>query len=224
LTKNALIASIAAILRASHFFISVSDYSRCMNPMMQKTPNRPVNLPPQAPPVGYSPSVPISVYREVIAELQATKNSMEAMKIQNQQLAKQNQQLRQEIERTVQAALQLRQVSTALPGINPAAPPAPRLEMMPDLDDEAVDFQLPVMPARMPVAPKVEPIPPVLEFPEEKLVIEEDSKPRRKIKLEQDTHFEVNGWMLGAVIALIVVTAFGAGFLLVRPFLTPSSK
>ncbi len=193
--------------------------------MMQKTPNRSTNLPPQAPTAGYSPSVPITVYREVIAELQATKNSMEAMKIQNQQLAKQNQQLRQEIERTVQAALQLRQVSTSMPGINPAAPPAPRLEMMPDLDDEPVTFQLPVMPARMPVVVKPEPVPPVvLEFPEEKLVIEEDSKPRRKIKPEQDTHFEVNGWLLGAIIALIVVTAFGAGFLLVRPFLSPSSK
>lgn len=193
-----------------------------MNPMMQKTPNRSINLPPQAPATGYAPSVPISVYREVIAELQATKNSVEAMKIQNQQLAKQNQQLRQEIERTVQAALQLRQVSNAMPGINPAAPPAPRLDLMPEV--EAASFQIPVMPPRIPLAPKPEPVPSSLEFPEEKLVIEEDSKPRRKIKPEQDTHFELSGWMLGLVIALIVVTAFGAGFLLVRPLLSPSSK
>lgn len=192
-----------------------------MNPMMQKTPNRSINLPPQAPSAGYSPSVPISVYREVIAELQATKNSMEAMKVQNQQLAKQNQQLRQEIERTVQAALQLRQVSNAMPGINPAAPPAPRLDVIPEVEPT---LQIPVMPLRMPVPPKADPIPPNLELPEEKLVIEQESKPRRKVQLEQDTHFELSGWMLATVIALIVVTAFGAGFLLVRPLLSPSSK
>lgn len=192
-----------------------------MNPMIQKTPNRSINLPPQAPSAGYSPSVPISVYREVIAELQATKNSMEAMKIQNQQLAKQNQHLRQEIERTVQAALQLRQVSNAMPAVNPAAPAAPRLEVS---EAEPPSFQIPVMPARTPAPPKADPIPPHFELPEEKLVIEQESKPRRKVQLEQDTHFELSGWMLGAVIALIVVTAFGAGFLLVRPLLSPSSK
>lgn len=193
-----------------------------MNPMMQKTPNRSMNLPPQAPSAGYSPSVPISVYREVIAELQATKHSMEAMKIQNQQLAKQNQQLRQEIERTVQAALQLRQVSNAMPGINPAAPPAPRLDVVPEV--EPATFQIPVMPSRMPAPPKADPVLPHLELPEEKLVIEQESKPRRKTQLERETHFELSGWMLGVVIALIVVTAFGAGFLLVRPLLNPSSK
>jgi hypothetical protein len=198
-----------------------------MNPMTQKTPPRSVNLPPQAPSIAYSPAVPISVYREVVAELQATKTAMESIKTQNQQLAQQNQQLRQEIEKAVQSAIQLRQFSNAMSsmGTSPAAPPIPpHLDLT--LDAEPETFQIPVMPPRMPAVPKAEPLPPHLhlEIPEEKLVIEQDSKPRRKVKLEKDSSIELSGWMLGIVIALIVVSAFGAGFLLVRPLLTPSAK
>ncbi len=192
--------------------------------MTQKTPPRSVNLPPHAPSTGYSPAVPISVYREVVAELQATKTAMETMKTQNQQLAQQNQQLRQEIEKTVQSALQLRKFSNAIPPIQSAPP---RLDLT--LDPEPTAFQIPIMPPRMPVEPQAESLPPHLELPpleaiEEKLVIEQDSKPRRKVKLEKDTHIELNGWMLAVVIGLIVISAFGAGFLLVRPLLTPASK
>lgn len=195
--------------------------------MTQKTPARSVNLPPTSS-AGYSPAVPISVYREVVAELQAAKTAMEAIKTENQKLAQQNQQLRQEIEKTVQAALQLRKFSNAI-----QPPAAPRV----DLTVEEPTFQIPVMPARMLAEPAVESIPLHLELKplesfasphdkaiEEKLVIEQDSKPRRKIKPEKDSFIELNGWMLAVVIGLIVVSAFGAGFLLVRPLLTPSSK
>ncbi|MGG6269569.1 hypothetical protein ACQ4M3_36445 [Leptolyngbya sp. AN03gr2] len=192
-----------------------------MNPMTQKTPSRSVNLPPTSS-VGHAPAVPISVYREVVAELQATKTAMESIKTENQKLAQQNQQLRQEIEKTVQAALQLRKFSNA---IQPSTTPSPRV----DLTLEEPTFQIPVMPPRMSAEPVIEPIPPHLELKplepiEEKLIIEQDSKPRRKIKPEKDSYIELNGWMLAVVIGLIVVSAFGAGFLLVRPLLTPSSK
>ncbi|MBW4443542.1 MAG: hypothetical protein KME10_20360 [Plectolyngbya sp. WJT66-NPBG17] len=192
--------------------------------MTQKTPPRSVNL-PQTPSIGYSPAVPISVYREVVAELQATKTAIESMKTQNQQLAQQNQQLRQEIEKAVQSALQLRKFSNTIPTINAAPPAPPRV----DLTLEEPTFQIPVMPPRMPAELRAEPLPPHLELSplepiEEKLVIEQDSKPRRKVKLEKDNHIELNGWMLAVVIGLIIVSAFGAGFLLVRPLLAPSSK
>lgn len=167
----------------------------------------------------YAPSVPISLYREVAAELQATKAAMESLKTQNQQLAKQNQQLRQEIEKAVQSALNLRHTANGMPMINPDAPPAPsmRLDLVPELEAK---FQIPVMPAHPPVSdPKFE----SAAIPREDLIIEEDSKPRRKIKLEKEASPELGGWWLGVVIALIVVTAFGAGFLIVRPLL-PLSK
>lgn len=195
--------------------------------MTQKTPPRSVNLPPTS--VAHAPAVPISVYREVVAELQATKTAMESIKTENQKLAQQNQQLRQEIEKTVQAALQLRKFSNA---IQPS-PSAPRV----DLTIDEPSFHIPVMPPRMPAEPMAEPLPPHLELKplepfasprdeviEEKLIIEQDSKPRRKIKPEKEFYIELNGWMLAVVIGLIVISAFGAGFLLVRPLLAPSSK
>ncbi|MER3432418.1 MAG: hypothetical protein C4288_03070 [Leptolyngbya sp. ERB_1_1] len=192
--------------------------------MTQKTPPRSVNLLPQAPSIGYSPSVPISVYREVVAELQATKTAMETMKTQNQQLAQQNEQLRQEIEKVVQSALQLRKFSNVVPPIQSAPPAPPRLDL--SLETEPVSFQIGAMPSRMPVEPKDEPLPPHLELKpiNDKLIIEQDSQPRRKVKLEKESYIELNGWMLAVVIGLIVVSAFGAGFLLVRPLLTPSAK
>lgn len=48
-----------------------------------------------------SPSVPLSVYRELVKELQATQARAESLQAQNQQLVKSNRQLRQEIETVV---------------------------------------------------------------------------------------------------------------------------
>ncbi|HTL88578.1 MAG TPA: hypothetical protein VL134_04205 [Leptolyngbya sp.] len=192
--------------------------------MTQKTPPRSSVMSAQAPAIGHAPAVPISVYREVVAELQATKTAMESIKAQNQQLTRQNQQLRQEIEKAVQSALQLRKLSSTMSEA-PAAPSIPlHLDLtLPEDDEPDEALQIPVMPPRI-SAPKAAPLPPRLAFPEEKLVIEQESKPRRKLKLEKESNFELKGWMLGVVIALIVVSAFGAGFLLVRPLLTPASK
>ena len=58
----------------------------------------------------YSPSVPISLYREVTAELQAAQAMLDSLKTHNQQLVQQNQQLRREVETVVQVSQQLQQV------------------------------------------------------------------------------------------------------------------
>jgi hypothetical protein len=50
--------------------------------------------PPQA--NSYQPSVPISVYRQLAAELQSTKERLTALQVENQQLVSQNQNLLQE--------------------------------------------------------------------------------------------------------------------------------
>ena len=49
------------------------------------------------------PSVPLSVYRELVKELQATQARAESLEAQNQQLVKSNRQLRQEIEGVVRS-------------------------------------------------------------------------------------------------------------------------
>jgi len=56
------------------------------------------------------PSVPLSVYRELVKELQATQARVESLEAQNQQLVKSNRQLRQEIETVVDQGRRLEKV------------------------------------------------------------------------------------------------------------------
>ena len=49
------------------------------------------------PPTNYPPSVPLYVYRELTAELQAIQSKLDVVTNHNQKLAQENQQLRQEI-------------------------------------------------------------------------------------------------------------------------------
>jgi len=168
----------------------------------------------------YSPSVPISVYRELAAELQNAQSQVNSLKAQNQQLLKQNQQLRQEVEKVVYSAQRLQQVVESfgtdgrveVPRAKPVMQPEPR----------------PVPPV---APPRSAPSVPVVEFPPpqehhehdfspyaETLVIEqEDTRSRRPRQSEGFS--EVSGWMLVVAILLIVLTAFGTGFLIVRPLL-----
>ncbi len=138
---------------------------------------------------------------------------MEALTQQNQQLAKQNQQLRQEIERAAQSAIHLRQIVTNLPPVVSPEMPASHLET-------TIAPSVPTMPSRPP-APK--PSRTEAVFAPETIVYEQESQPRRKIQSDKKPA-ELGGWWLGLVIVLIVVTAFGTGFLIVRPLLPSSNK
>lgn len=59
----------------------------------------------------YAPSVPMSVHRELAAELKANKAVIDSLNSRNQQLLQQNQFLKQEIHNVVQATLSLGQVA-----------------------------------------------------------------------------------------------------------------
>lgn len=202
---------------------------------MNSNPMRNANHAGQAVPSSspsYAPSVPISLYREVTAELQATKAALEAIKQQNQQLTQQNRHLHQEIEKAVQSTLNLRQVAQSISrtsGENSAVDErlmderltSSRSETLPKLDIAPI-----VVPAT-PRAPMLSKLPSLgSPFSPETLVIEQDSKPRRKLLPESESSGNsLGGWWLGVAIALIVVSAFGAGFLIVRPLLpSPASK
>lgn len=160
----------------------------------------------------YSPSVPISLYRQVATELQSTQTELDTFKNQNQKLVEQNQQLRLEIERVVQSALQLRQVADSYKLLHP----------LPDLDTAfsglELHFESPT-PASTPPEPRTGPvkansIEPVVA---PKQFTEQESQLRRAP--QTDRAQEVGGWWLVLIIFLIVVTAFGTGFLIVRPLL-----
>ncbi|MBE9179681.1 hypothetical protein IQ268_14020 [Oculatella sp. LEGE 06141] len=165
-------------------------------------------------PGGYSPSVPISVYRELAAELQASKAMLDSLNAQNQQLIRQNQHMRQEIERVVQTAMSLRQFSeSAQVSTNPSvveavSTPAPkRLEVTRPSSDDVTDA------AR--VAARLRSPEPSLT---DELFTEQGEKPFR-VEPKTNAAKDMGGWWLTITILLIVITAFGAGFLVVRPLL-----
>jgi hypothetical protein len=150
----------------------------------------------------YAPSVPISLYREVVGELQTAKSSVAFLHTQNQQLLEQNQKLRVEIERVVQSALHLRQLADHHP-FSAGSEAEKEIDLELHLD----------VPASKPAPPR----PTVKSGGVERLFTEQEAQPRRTPQSETST--ELNGGWLILVICLIVFSAFGVGFFVVRPFL-----
>lgn len=194
-----------------------------LNPSMQNpptdryTPSNPVNR--------YSPSVPISVYRELAAELHTAQSMLDSLKAQNQQLVKQNQQLRQEVEKVVQSAQHLQQIVASFGSAGGVEVPRSK----PVMQQEPRWVASAPSPSSTASVPGVEFPPPPQKsepFPSpytETLVIEqEESRPRRTPQSEGLS--DVSGWLLVVAILLIVLTAFGTGFLIVRPLLNNNNR
>ncbi|MEG4324779.1 hypothetical protein [Microcoleus sp. herbarium5] len=178
----------------------------------------------------YSPSVPISLYREVTAELQAAQAMVDSLKTHNQQLVQQNEQLRREVETVVQVSQQLQQVVNSAQSITQTGMP-----QMP-----SVKFNFSVQPPPPPPAisqtnsaipqppqtvafpfPLPEPEPTAASMPQplpEKLFTEVPETPYR-VRSQLKKTSDLSGLWLAIAIFLIVIAAFGAGYLVVRPLL-----
>lgn len=171
----------------------------------------------------YCPSVPISVYRELAAELQSKQAMLDSLNAQNQNLVRQNQQLRQEIARVVQSHMHLQQVLASLQPVGATeSPPA---------DSESWSETTPSTTVRRPRSVSTSsldespPHPSLLDmaesatspFLENAFTEQEEGRYRRPTPPERLS--DVNGWWLVVAILLIVATAFGTGFLIVRPLL-----
>jgi hypothetical protein len=190
--------------------------------------------------VKLAPSVPISIYRELSVDLQATQANINALQVENLQLAEQNQQLRHDLE---QLAAQTQQVvqrfrhssigpaadealmldelgfdaasattrSQMLDQLYRALPPdyAPLSEADAIADAASLSSGLPAMPKlAMPAIPRA------------KKFSVQAQPPHRSAATAIEG--DLNGWKLTLVMALIVLSAFGAGFLVVRPLLAPT--
>lgn len=218
---------------------------------------------PQASGNPYAPSVPISLYREVSAELQATKALLESANHQNQQLTQQNQQMRQEVERLVQSAMTLQQLANVkLKGVDVAQPPLPQPTVPPAMptvaagESEAIASMLrnqafrseePATSAADRTAdntadrtvnrtadrtadraadnvetPDTAPVP--QPFLSDELIVEQAVSPAPSASKPVAPR-DMGGLWLAITLIFIVITAFGAGFLVVRPFLqAPNSR
>ncbi|AVH70564.1 hypothetical protein [Nostoc sp. 'Lobaria pulmonaria (5183) cyanobiont'] len=176
----------------------------------------------------YPPSVPLSVYRELSTELQAVQARLNALTIQNQQLAQENQLLRQEITKVVESFSRLQNFvdSHATPSYHQANQAS---------DDVKSAAKQPVTQARPPqqvsrsrpsVVPKTPPeksrrqdfSTPVMEmnFPISEPVFIEEQQVNYYSTTEPDVK-GINGWWLIITILLIMLTAFSAGYFIVRP-------
>lgn len=180
---------------------------------------------------GYAPSVPISVYRELAAELQASKAMLDSLNAQNQQLTKQNQQLRKEIELVVQSALQLRQVAESSQPMGWGTASEDLMdssEFVAELNRTEPIRSQPIQRPAQRIKPQstanvdVFPSPQKNKSPESiglsnELFTEQEEghRPTSSPTRASDT----GGTWLAITIFLIIVSAFGTGFLIVRPLL-----
>jgi uncharacterized protein YhaN len=233
---------------------------------------------------GYQASVPVTVYRELAAELQSTQAKLSFFQLQNEQLTKQNQMLLQEFEAIAQSTDRVQTILTqsnlpdskltdVLAGIrassqtNPAParsnpqpqgrPPAskPRPADKPATQVSARKvaaqqknnaIQEAISRARQlasdsatqndhePMSsealyydssfaafesPDPAPIAKTKVLPKLEIREEISSRPLRTESIEADRENSgLSGWVLTVTIVAIVLTSFGAGYLLMRPF------
>ncbi|MFP4132688.1 MAG: hypothetical protein ACLFQP_01185 [Halothece sp.] len=152
------------------------------------------------------PTVPMSVYRELAGELQATKTQLDSLKQENQHLYQQNQSLRLEISKLSQSVERLESILSE--------EQQPSLSHFPTTDfyqSHASDLD------REPTANY---------FPQssqETLFTEQtDYYPREGE--DNSKSQEVNGWLVMAVILMIIVTFSGIGYLVVQPLMNNNNE
>ncbi|HLO49840.1 MAG TPA: hypothetical protein VK211_15595 [Kamptonema sp.] len=194
-----------------------------------------VTLSGPAAPNTYSPSVPISLYREVAGELQAAQAMLESLKTHNQQLVQQNQQLRREVETVVHAALQLQQAVNSAQAVSqigmPQMPPVrvnfnpepPRPNPTPLHISSSIPELTPPATSTSSGSGLELPFPfsepePTAPHLSEKLYTEQPERPYR-LRTQPKKSSDISGVWLAAAIFLIVIAAFGAGYWVVRPLL-----
>ena len=167
---------------------------------------------------GYSPSVPISVYRELAAELQAAVAMLNSLNVQNQQLERQNKQLRQEIEKVVQYVMHLQQVIDAtvvnVEVYHPYSQNKPK-------SNRAADSPRPTRQTQRSVAtPNAYPAGTKGNGASNRAFVEVEEVDADSYRRFQPDATEISGRGLAIAILLVIVTAFGAGYFLVRPLLS----
>jgi hypothetical protein len=163
----------------------------------------------------YSAAVPISLYREVVAELQSAKTKLSALGDKNGRLKHQNQLLRREVQYLLKSTPTKKNVNSSFI-IEPQK-----------TQNQVVRERVPEKEISEKLAEKLPIIVPELPEMEKPFSKAEESRSIAEIgqdfPVESRSHRGMNGWILALAIILIVATAFTAGFLLVRPLIGESS-
>ena len=167
------------------------------------TPNS--NTEPQAALNTYCPSVPISVYRELVGELRQTQAQLDILKSQNQQL-------RQEVEKVVHSTHTLKQVVESFDQRNVGSP-AP-------IQSGVTDQTLPLA-----VAPlnevQMETTPESSFLGEAKPIVEVASSHH---SFSGSSAGSLNRWTLTLIFGSIGLSAFLLGFFVVPTLVKPNNR
>lgn len=197
------------------------------------------HLSPSAGSSQYAPAVPMSLYKEVTAELQVAQAKLASLQAHNQQLVQQNQQLRQEVETIVQQVVQLQNAVNSAQALNQVVSPSGSQAglsfsmKVPNFVEESLPGTPPLSPlspvtptpaTSYPPAPDLHSQMPQLEVPapaptEAEFYTTEEPDPASLRRRSQTQPPELKSTWLVVIICLIMIAAFGAGFLFVRPLL-----
>ena len=167
----------------------------------ESSPNTTFGIPT---PGDYAPAaVPLTVHRQVVAELEEAQAMIQDLTTENQALQQQHQALYQEIQRVQAAMAHLTTIAQIPPG-NDACPQVIPLIRRPAQTPTIAPTDLAITKPTQALAPLAQPW---------------DPEPHPEDIIAPNWHL---GWLL-LTLFLIVVTGFGTGFLVVRPFLeTPT--
>jgi hypothetical protein len=153
----------------------------------------------------------MTVYRELSAELQSTRAKLALMEIQNEQLTEQNLKLRAELEPILQASQNIHQL------------------LHPVHSSESGDLRTDLPAERPPLSLALEPQPAPTSLQATVAAIQAQAtkppeKPKATVSVPQpqaDTAEPgtLSGSWLILTMILVVVTSFGAGYLLMRPLM-----
>jgi hypothetical protein len=195
-------------------------------------------------------SVPISLYRELCTELRHKNAELDATEQQNQLLLQQNQQLRQELHQLVQRVMQTQQAVTQMTpdsnlgsnlgrdnvrGDAPIPARSTHRRAMRSLQDQPIPMAVPgaanpeigepMTKSQLQLQPQMEPLPTARtsQSPEWITAAPEPLTTRLWNQTSTLTQ-ELQGWKLALMMGLIIVSAFGAGFLIVRPFMAQQQQ
>jgi hypothetical protein len=188
-------------------------------------------------------AVPVSLYRELCSELQEKNGEVNALTLKNQRILDENQQLRQELQRLVQMVMHTHHQVSQIPSadskfdvseqFNPSPSIAPPLAALKPTPLKTATPKTAVKPTAQslstPAASSLQPNRRMIPVPSASMSPTTDREewvtgthqPMAQRLFQQGSTMaqELRGWRLALVISLIILSAFGAGFLIVRPLM-----
>ncbi len=178
-------------------------------------------------------AVPVSLYREVCGELREKSGQVETLQLNNQRILQENHQLRQEIQRLVQMVMHTHHQVSKISEFPTEATahgtetfhPGSALNRftVPSSASPAKPFSSTQMPARPIAASTMVPFPTPATYKREDWITgTHEPLVQRLFNQTSSITQDLRGWRLAVVISLIILSAFGAGFLIVRPLISPS--